>query len=181
MAKRTFEEILADLKDAVDDEDLISELEQYGGSSLRKKAEQVPELEAKLAEAEAKVEKLEAAPKREKAFKEYGIDLEALSKAERAVLERYDGELDDEAIGALAEEFDLPVVEKGGEAEEEEESGARQQTRQALSGRTGSSKLTVSPEDYAAAPIDRRMKFLKDHPEEAEALMAGETVTGVTI
>ena len=181
MAKRKFEEILEDLKREVDDEELISELEAFGGSSLRKQAEQVPELERKLAEAEAKVEKLEAAPKRTEAFKEYGIDLENLSKAEAAILDRYEGELDEEAIGALAEEFDLPVVEKGGDDGEEEESGARQQTRQALSGKVSGSKLTISPEDYANAPIDKRMKFLQNHPDEAEALMHGESVTGVTL
>lgn len=180
MAKRKFEEILADLEGEAPD-DLIQELRQFEGSKLRESAEKVPELERQLAEAQARVEKLEAAPARQKAFEDYGIDFENLSKAEREILEKYDGELDSEAIGELAEKYELPTVQGAGEEQGEEPAEAERQTQQALQRGQRPGRLTLRPEDTDDWPHDRFMKFMEEHPDEYEALMRGETVTGIAV
>ena len=178
MAKRKFEEILEDLKDQVD-EDLFEELQGFSGSKLRENAEKVPELERKLAEAEAKVTKLEAGPAKRKAFEEYGIDFENLSKAERRILDEYEGELDSEEIGKLAEEFDLPTVQGADREEGEEAPEAERQAQQALGRNQRTGRLSIKPEDTEDWPHDKLMNFMEKHPDEYEALMRGETVTGV--
>ena len=180
MAKRKFEEILADLEGEAPD-DLIQELRQFEGSKLRESAEKVPELERKLAEAEAKVTKLEAAPARQKAFEDYGIDFENLSKAERKILESYDGELDSDAIGELAEEFDLPTVQGAGQGEGEGAPESERQTQQALERGKRPGRLTISPADTEEWPHDKLMRFMEEHPDEYESLMRGDTVTGIAV
>lgn len=179
MAKRKYEEILADLEDEGIGESLLDELKAFGGSKLREQAEKLPDLERQLAEANAKVEKLEAAPARRKAFEEYGIDFENLSKAEAAIIEKYEGELDAEAIGKLAEEFELPVIQGAGEGDAEGEPQAAKQVGQALSGKVKTGRLTITPEDTQEWDTQRLIEFHKEHPDEYEALKRGETVTGI--
>jgi hypothetical protein len=180
MAKRKFEEILEDLKDEVS-EDLYEELQEYKGSKLREKAESLTSVEAERDALKAKVEQLEAAPARRKAFEDYGIDLENLSKAEAAILEGYEGELDAEALGKLAEEYELPVVQGADQEEGEERPAAEAQTRQATSTTQRAARLTITPEQFSELEMDKRMNFMKEHPKEHEALMRGETVTGVPV
>lgn len=180
MAKRKFEEILADLEGEAPD-DLIQELRQFEGSKLRESAEKVPELERKLAEAEAKVEKLEAAPQRQKAFEDYGIDFENLSKAERKILESYEGELDSDAIGELAEEYDLPTVQGAGEEEGQETPESERQTQQALNRNQKTGRMTIRPEDTEDWDHEKLMRFMEQHPDEYESLMRGDTVTGIAV
>lgn len=68
---------------------------------------------------EAKVEKLEKAPKLKDAFKQAGVDYDSLTRAEKRTVDEFDGDLADvELIAAYASEWELPTSEVAEEAEE---------------------------------------------------------------
>lgn len=164
------------------DEDLADKLTGFSGANIRKQLAEAETKAKRVDELEAELEGLKAAPKREEAFKDFGVDLENLSKLERKALEAYDGELDREAIAAFVEENELPLVEsQEGETEAEERSDAElvaQAARTSPQGRTRGAVIT--PEDAAEWPTQKLMEFRAKHPEEFEALKEGQTVTGVT-
>lgn len=162
------------------DED-AGELEKLRGSTLRQKAARADELEKKVVELEAKAKELEYRPARDAAFRDYGIDVEALSKAERKILESYDGELNAEAISNLVEEYELPTSSEEGDGNEQP--AAERVAQAARSSETGRGKKapTVSPADISAWPMEKKLGFADAHPEAWEALKRGETVTGIAV
>lgn len=173
------DEIIDDLRSEGRVED-AEELEKLRGSSLRKKAEAAEKWEREYSELKGKLEKLESIPVREKAFKDYGIDVEGLSKAERKILEGYDGELDAEAIGALVEEYELPVSAQEGETGPETEAQrVTTAARRADQGRGGKAPV-LKPEDVAEWSMEKKVGFADANPEAWEALKRGEAVPGVT-
>lgn len=180
MAK--LDELIEELRES-DREDDAQELEKLKGSTLRTKAAKADELEKERDQLAAKVAELETAPKRTKAFEEYGIDLGNLSKAERALLEKYDGELDSDSIGALVEEFELPVNESSTNETDTNEAPAAakiaQAARRSQDGGSGNKAATVTPQDANGWAIDKQLRFAQQHPDEWEQLKRGETVVGV--
>lgn len=157
------------------------ELEKLRGSSLRKKVKDTERLEKELAEANARIEGLEKAPKLRKAFEEAGVDFGSLSKLERKAIEGYDGELDGDAIADFIEENEIEAsAAEGGEGEEAPAAAqVAQAARKASEGRGGKApKLT--PDEVSQWDAGRWMAFKDSHPEEAEALMRGEEVVGLT-
>lgn len=180
MAK--LDELIEELREDGREED-AQELERLSGSSLRKKAEAAEKAERRAAELEAKLEKLEKAPKIRSAFEKYGVDLDSLSKLERRAVENYDGDLDEEAIAAFVEENELAVAEGAGSTEEANETPAAEKVakaaRSSAEGRGGKAPV-IKPEDAEAWNAGKWMAFRDAHPEEAEALMRGEEVVGLT-
>lgn len=176
MAK--FEDLIERVREV--DEDLADELEEFKGSSLREKAKQADEAIARAEAAEKRVAELESAPKRREAFEKYGIDFDSLRKAERDLLEKYDGEITDEAIAEFVEQNELPVIESdGGETTEESDAEKIAGTAQ-RAGANGSRTPKVTPTDVSGWAADRWVRFAEANPDAAEALRRGETVTGVT-
>lgn len=175
---------MARLDDLIDElreqgrEDDAEELEKLSGSQLRKKAGRAEALEKELAEAKAEVESLKRGPAARKAFEDYGVDTSSLSKAERKVLESYDGELTEEAIGQLVEEYDLPVVASD-EGDGDAEPAAQRVAQAARSSESGRGKTVpqVKPSDVAEWPMEKKLGFADKNPEAWEALKRGETVT----
>ncbi len=165
-------------------EDDAKELESLRGSSLRKKAGEAEKLSKENESLKAKLEGLEKAPKIRDAFEKYGVDLSTLSKLERKAIEAYDGELDEDAIATFVEDNELPVGEEGekpDEATDDKPAAQRvaQAARQSGEGR-GNKAPKITPDDAEKWQADKWMSFKGDHPEEAEALMRGEEVVGVT-
>jgi hypothetical protein len=182
MAK--LDDLIEELRNDGREED-AEELEKLRGSELRKKAEKAAALEKERDELKQKLEKVEKTPKVRDAFAKAGVDLDSLSKLERKAIENYDGDLDEDAIGDFIEENELPVVAAGDEGEQsgEEEPAAKkvaQAARRSGEGRGGSNAPTITPDDAAAWSADKWADFHDNHPEEAEALMRGEKVVGLT-
>ena len=176
MAK--FEDVLERVRDL--DEDLAAELEEFKASNLRQKAAERDALEAERNALKAELDEMKSRPAREKAFREYGVDLDQLSKLERKAIEAYDGELTAEAIASFVEENEIAVVESEQE-DQAEESGAETIVRTAKrAGAQGSRAPVIKPEDTEDWSTQKLMEFRGKHPEEFEALKRGEAVTGVT-
>lgn len=176
-----YEEILEQLREGtIDAEDAAERLEKFKGSSLRKKAEEAEAAAKERDELKAKVEAYEAAPKRQAAFEKAGIDFEALRPAEKALLEKYDGELTDEAIAELVEQNELPLVEEGGTEEEPPTDAERIAAGAKRRGADGGRSPQITPDDVGSWPADKWVKFADANPDAAEALRQGKTVTGVS-
>ena len=179
--RREFTEVVGDLRRAGLDE-LADELEEreehFKGTALRK---QNAELSQMLEEANKKAERLERVPARDQAFREYGIDFENLRPAERRAIEQYDGELDAEKIGEFVEEFDLPTV-NGSEQQSTEvpppAAGVVRQARQAPAGRQVAG-LQITPDDARGWSATQTLDFSREHPSEWQALLQGQTITGI--
>lgn len=176
-----YEDVLEQLREGtIDGEEAADRLDKFKGSSLRKKAEEAETAIRERDELKAKVEVFEAAPKRQAAFEKAGIDFEALRPAEKALIEKYDGELTDEAIAELVETNELPLVEEG-EADAEPDTDAERIAGTAKrAGANGGRSPQVTPDMVGEWPADRWVKFAEANPDAAEALRRGETVTGVT-
>lgn len=176
-----YEEILEQLREGtIDAEDAAERLEKYKGSSLRKKAEEAEAAVKERDELKAKVEAFEAAPKRQAAFDKAGIDFEALRPAEKALLEKYDGELTDEAIAELVEANELPLVEEDDSDKEPDTDAERIAGTAKRAGANGGRSPQITPDMVGEWAADRWVKFADANPDAAEALRRGETVTGVT-
>lgn len=163
-------------------EDDASELEKLRGSTLRKQAEAASKLQSELESVKAKLEAVEKAPKVRDAFTKYGVDLDSLSKLERRAVENYDGDLDEDAIAAFVEENELAVADGAGQEQEQEAPAAKkvaEAARSSAQGRGGKAPK-VTPDEAAAWDAGKWMAFKTEHPEEAEALMRGEEVVGLT-
>jgi hypothetical protein len=163
-------------------EDEVEILEKYSKGRLREAAGRSKELEEKVATLEAELAKRDEAPKRREAFEKYGIDFDGLRPAEKALLEKYDGELTDEAIADLVEANELPLREpdEGSDEESEEEPARKIADAARRAGANGSGKSSLSPADIADWPADRWVRFADANPDAAEALRQGKTVVGVT-
>lgn len=162
-------------------EDDASELEKLRGSTLRKQAEAASKLQSELESVKAKLEAVEKAPKVRSAFEKYGVDLDSLSKLERRAVENYDGDLDEDAIAAFVEENELAVAERDDQEQEEAPAAERvaQAARTSAQGRGGKAPK-ITPDDASAWNAGKWMAFKSEHPQEAEALMRGEEVVGLT-
>lgn len=173
------DDLIAELQEQGRDED-VEELEKLSGSTLRKKAAEAEKLERENAELKAQIEKAAKAPAIKKAFEEYGVNLDELSKLERKAIESYDGEVDEEAIAAFVEDNELPLIPNAGNQEGEEPAPAERISAAARnSGRTATA--TIKPTDLAGMSMDRMLALRDAHPDEWEALKRGETVTGITV
>jgi hypothetical protein len=163
-------------------EDDAQELERLSGSQLRQKAQKTDQLEKELEQLKAENAGLKRGPAARKAFEDYGVDLSGLSKAERKVIESYDGELTEDEIGKLVEEYDLPVVASSEENDGEEQPAAQRVAQAARSSESGRGKTvpTVSPADVAGWPMEKKLGFADKNPDAWEALKRGESVTGVS-
>jgi len=176
-----YEDAIDELRDLDVDEDVIKKFEEFKGSTLRSKAEAAGALEKELADTKAELAALQAGPVRENAFKEYGIDLDALSKLEREALERIEvpeGGFTREQLADLAEQYELPMT-AGAPQGDEEKTGAEQVAQHARSSQTRTTSTVIKPSDTADWPADKLRRLYDNHKPEYEALLRGETVTGL--
>jgi len=177
-----YEDLIERLRDV--DEDLAEEFEAFKGSSLRQKAERTEALEKESADLKLRITELEEAPKREKAFKEYGVDLEGLKPAEKEKLAelKIEGELTAEKIGEIVQKYDLPMLEANEDSGEEDsdEPPAAKIAEVASRGGQRSSSPVITPKQAAEWSTEKWMRFEEAHPREAEAVSRGEKVVGIS-
>jgi hypothetical protein len=176
---RKMEEIIEDLRTQGFD-DIAEELEAYTGTALRKKLEEAEGKLRRLEEVEAELAALKLRPKVEKAFRDYGVDLDSLRPLEREALlsQKFQGEVPTpEEIGELAERYQLPTTGTVEVAAEEEPpaAGIVETAVRAPAGKAVGT--TLGPEDVASWSTDKLMQFREKHPEEWQALMRGERVS----
>lgn len=176
MAK--YEDLIDRVRDL--DEELAEELEAFKGSSLRKAAERSTELESENVALKAKLTELEEAPKREQAFRDYGVDLDGLKPAEKQVLKslKLDGELTQERISEIVREYEFPMIEGSQSTEGEGPSAAEVVSRAAQNPGQAARATTLTPADMSEWATDKLMRFREKYHEEFEALKKGESVTG---
>lgn len=139
------------------------------------------EIENELKEergAKAELAAMKRGPKVNGAFGAYGVDVENLSAAERHVIEglQFAGdEPTEDEIADAVKRFDLPIRE----AEEQEEAPAaaaivEQATRP--QGTRGGKSPAITPNDVAGWSGEKIARFEKEHPEEMERILQGESV-----
>jgi hypothetical protein len=164
------------------DEVLAEELEEFKGSSLRKKAEERDKFEAELQKARGELDRYVTQPKKEAALRDAGVDLEALRPAERKILEGLKAdEYTAEWASKIADEYELPRGEASSELETSQAAAVAQAASRApTGGRTGSTS-TVTPEMVGEWSTEKMNRFAEANPEEWDALKRGETVAGVKI
>ena len=159
----------------------------YGTSTLKEQAGKAGELEKQLVEANAKIDKLERGPLREKAFVEYGVDMEGLRPAERRAVEHYDGELDREQIAAFVEEYELPLLNGELRGEQEAQPPAARIAAQATAPATRRGPAQAADHAGQRAGVERARArrsgcgSSKSHPEEAELTVAGTDRRGAYV
>jgi hypothetical protein len=177
------DDLIEELRGDGRDED-AEELEKLRGSTLRKQAEKAERLERELADEKSKRERLEKGPKVRKAFEKAGVDFEGLSKLERAAIEAYDGDLEDEDIESFIEENELSVKdesEEDTESKDDEPEAAKVAKAARRSGERKGDPTKITPQMANEWSHEKRLAFLDEHPDEYEQLLQGETVTGVRV
>lgn len=164
-------------------EDIAETLEGFKASSLREKASKADRLERELAEAQARVRKLETRPKLEEAFRKAGVDFDSLRPAEREAIFALDveDEISSEFVAEVVSKYELPTVEGGNVGDADEAPSAAAVVAAAVNApqRRQGGTSTLSPEDTADWSTEKLMRLRQAHPEEFEALKRGETVTGI--
>jgi hypothetical protein len=180
----SYETLLEQLPDYDVPDEVIKELEKFKGSSLRARAEKTDAAEKRSAELEAELALLKAGPIRENAFKEYGIDLDGLSLLEREALDKIEvpeGGLTKEMIGEIADKYELPMRSDAGEAgvNQEEKPAAADVVKHARANTGRAANTVMTPKEFATLGPERLRRAFDQHPEEYEALLRGETVTGI--
>lgn len=185
--RRKFEEIVNDLRTGrIDADEAADQLEPWKKSSLMEELDGLREQAKKVPDLEAENKALKLAPARDKAFREFGVDLENLRALERDAIERYDGELETEKIAQYVERWELPLAQAGGQ-----QAGGGEPLPNAAAvaaaarsapagGRPGQGGPTLSPKEVASWPQDKRTRLIDTHPAEYERLMKGETLVGFT-
>lgn len=171
-----YEDLLEQVKSY--DEDLATDLGSFAGSTLRKKAEERDAIARERDELQSRIEKMEKAPEKQKAFQDYGVEIDALKPLERQAIEAYEGDLDEDAIAEFVSTNDLSVS-RSEEGEEEPEAGKVVRQATTGTGTPGGGQTTLKPEAVREWPIDKMQRFMKEHPQEWEHLKRGETVVGV--
>lgn len=177
---RRYEEILEDLKNGeISNEEAAQELERFSTSSLRQEVAKLPEVEKERDELRTRVDKLEKAPLRTKAFKDYGVDYDSLRPAEIRAIENYDGELEPEMVGAFVEDLGLPTTQVAPPEQGQPPNAAAvaQAARTAPSGQRLGRPGQITPAEAAEWRPEKWMKFMEEHPDEAEAILQGKVVT----
>src|SRR6266498_1781862 len=164
-------------------DDLVETFKKFTAGNLRQKAARADELSAKLQETEARIQRLEGLPKKERALREAGVDLDSLRPAEKLAIETMvlEGEPGEEWAKKVIEDWQFPVRREQDRTAEEQGLGGV--VRAATSAPAGGSRSApvVRPSDLADVPLDRLLRFKEKYPEEWEALSRGYEVTGVTL
>lgn len=177
---RSFEEIVSDLK-AEGATSLADELERdYGKSTLRDQAARAATLEKELEVRDKRIEALEKAPLREKAFREALVDFDSLRPLERAAVDSYDGELDPAKVADFIEANQLPTTQAAPPETGNGQPGSAQvaqAARTAPSTRRVGSPNQIGPDDASEMGPEKWMKFMEEHPAEADQILQGKTVT----
>lgn len=173
-----FEELLEQVREQ--DEGLAEELEAFKGSTLRKKAEERDAFEAENKELRQQLDEGLVVPKVEKAFKDAGVDLDALRPLEKeqlAALRPENGEPSEEWARGLAEKYQFPLGEGASVEETPPASAAVASQARTQATVTSTGTTTLTPESIQDWSTEKLMKLMEKDNEAYEALMRGETAT----
>lgn len=174
------------------DETLDEFVNQYGvpeekaalfrSNALRSELEDAKKQAAEAAEAKAELEKFKRQPKVHEALAEFGVDVNALNKRDRTIVDNHFPEFKDapekESVATFLQEwgFDARLPE----GEQEEQPNAAAVVNQSLSAPLASGFAQVTPKDFASWDTGRQRKFIQEHPQEYDTLLQGKPVSGVT-
>lgn len=164
----TDEQIDAHLEQHPEDDTPLVQRLRAQNKDLARTAKRVPDLEAKLAE------------------KDFGdvlktAGLDSLNQRQQATLRREVGDdVSEDSLWETASDLfgvTRPDAEKV--VPDEEQQALDRQAATATGAEAPVSTGVIKPEEAAEWPMDKRMAFLKKHPDEHERLLRGETVLGV--
>lgn len=154
-------------------------LEPFRTAKIREDLENALKEGKKVPDLEQTVRKLESAPKRTKALKDYGIDLDNLRPAELEAIEGFEwagDEPTDEEIAAFAQRYDLPTSVEG-EPEGEEPTPAQILGEGRRGGETPRGRRgEISAATVESWPAERWAAFEQQYPDQARQILEGETV-----
>lgn len=179
----THSEALEYLKE-LEDKDIPREvLEALETSEIRKVntdlANKLKELEPQAQE----LARLKRQPKVEKALREFGVDVQALNKRDKTIVENHFPEFTDEPEREQVAEFLTQWDFEGHmpEAEATEQPAAAAIVNQSISAPLRPNLATqITPKDFASWDMPRQRRFIKEHPDAYESLKRGQPATGVT-
>ena len=174
------------------DETLDEFVNQYGvpeekaalfrSNALRSELEDAKKQAAEAAQAKAELEKYKRQPKVHQALAEFGVDVNALNKRDRTIVENHFPEFKEtpekESVATFLQEWGFEA--RMPESEEQDQPNAAAVVSQSLSAPLGSGFAQVTPKDFASWDTARQRKFMKDSPEAYDALTRGQAVQGVT-
>lgn len=174
------------------DEALDEFVNQYGvpedkaamfrSNALRTELEDAKKQAAEAAQAKAELDKYKRQPKVAEALAEFGVDVNALNKRDRTIVDNHFPEFKDapekESVATFLQEWGFDARVPEGEAGEQPNAAAV--VNQSLSAPIASGFAQITNKDFASWDTGRQRKFMKDHPNAYDALLRGETVQGVT-
>lgn len=154
----------------------------FRSNALRTELEEAKKQAAEAAQAKTELEKIKRLPKVHQALAEFGVDVNALNKRDREVVENHFPEFKDapekESVATFLQDWGFEARLPEGEAEDLPAAAAV--VSQSLSAPLGSGFAQITNKDFISWDQGRQRKFMKDHPEAYDALLRGETVQGVT-
>lgn len=177
-----YEELITALREEGRDQD-ADVLEKYSATQLRQKAKRGDELEAEVERLKKENYELVVVPKKEEAFRRAGVDFDSLRPAELEAIRnlKFEGDApNDQWVAEQISKYQLPVS-GGGAGTDSPAAGVVAAARNAPTGGargTGASGV-ITPEVAGEWSMEKRIKFMNEHPDEYEALLQGEEVTGV--
>lgn len=179
-----YDELIQALRDEGRDQD-AEILEKYSATQLRQKAKRADELEADVERLKKENFELVVVPKKEEAFRRAGVDFDSLRPAEQEILKnlQFEGDAPSEQwVADQISKYQLPVA-GGGANEQSNAAGVVSAARSAPTGgaRGGGAQGVLDGEEVASWTMEKRIKFMNEHPDEYEALLRGEEVTGVAV
>lgn len=170
-------------------DDVADELdEKFSNTGLRRQLSERSKDADEVTKLREEVALLKAGPKREEALKAVGVNYEALSLAEKAVVDAAVAETyDDGWARGLVEKFALPVEAPAGGDEKDipaAEFGKPEGPAGQGAGQGGAKTGVLTLETYSNWPAEKRMRFqawaAENRPDAIAALDDGESVTGIT-
>lgn len=168
-----------DAIESLDLDGLESDLrENYGPKAIRKQLEEALPKARRTEDLEKEVASLKKGPVKEKAFRDYGVDLDSLKPAEKEAFERFDWKEGDapteDEIAAFVEKYDLEVDDQ---QEEEDEPVSGQIAKQARRSDGANSRTKISAEQASEWPAETWTRFEREFPDQARQVLEGESVT----
>lgn len=179
-----YDELMDRLKEEGRDED-AEVLEKYSATQLRQKAKRADELERDLERLKKENFELVVVPKKEEAFRRAGVDFDSLRPAEQEIIRnlQFEGDAPSEQwVADQISKYQFPTA-GGGAGADSPAAGVVAAARSAPTGGargTGASGV-ITPEVAGEWSMEKRIKFMNEHPDEYEALLQGEEVTGIAV
>lgn len=174
-----FDEGLNELRDLGVPEDVISKIED--ASDLRKELKTAHAELQTAREAQQELARLRKQPKVAEALSEFGVDMQALNKRDRTIVENHFPDFDDaperQAVATFLQEWGFESAAPEPEADESAGQGI---VNAAVATNGGHVSTEITPKTYVSWDIGKRRAFQKQYPRETDQLKRGEVVRGVS-